>query len=322
VTDTESFKEQMMQKDPPEHTRLRRIVSRGFSPRVIAKFESWVRVIVDDALDRVESVDTFDFVSEIATVIPALVIADVLGVPREKRHDIVRWANASFAAYIDTDDPGSNARAVGELLEYSFELRELKRREPADDIVTGLVSSPEQLTDEEFKTFFLLLLIAGFETTHTMMAQGMRSILEDGSIAAQVAAQCDRQNAPAVVEEILRFVSPVNEMVRCATRDVTIGGQRIAEGDMAVMWYVAGNRDPSVFNDPHVFDATRSPNPHFGFGAGGVHYCVGAQLARLEGRILFEELHRRNIRLKLAGDPLQVPNMFINQLAKLPVARA
>jgi cytochrome P450 len=322
VTDVASFSEQMMFKDPPEHTRLRRIVSRGFSPRVVANFETWVRDIVAETLDRIEVLDTFDFVAEVAAVVPARVIAEVLGVPEGRRADILKWANLSFAAYIDAFDPESNAKAMGEMMDYSFELRELKRREPGEDMVTGLVNSPEQLTDKEFMNFFVLLLMAGFETTHTMMAQGMRAMIEDESIAGQVATQCADGNSSAAVEEILRYVSPVNEMVRVATKDMVIGGQSIPEGDMVTMWYVSANRDPAVFENPHVFDTTRSPNPHMGFGGGGAHFCIGANLARLEGRILFEELHRRDIRLKLAGEPMQVPNMFLNQLAKLPVARA
>jgi cholest-4-en-3-one 26-monooxygenase len=321
VTDIETFKEQMMQKDPPEHTRLRRIVSRGFSPRVVALFDTWVRDIVSDTLDRIESMDTFDFVAEVEAAVPALVISQVLGVPRERRADIYNWANGNFAAYVDAHDPDSNAKTAAAMIEYGFELRELKRNHPGDDIVTGLVNSPEQLTDEEYKGFFVLLLMAGFETTHTLMAQGMRAILENDYIADQVASQCNNQNSGGVVEEMLRYVSPVNEMVRCAKRDVVIGDQLIPEGDMVVMWYVSANRDPSVFDNPNMFDASRDPNPHMGFGGGGVHFCIGSHLARLEGRILFEELHRRNIRLRLAGDPIQPPNMFVNQLATLPVAR-
>lgn len=205
--------------------------------------------------------------------------------------------------------------------EYGFELRDLKRRQPAQDLISELVSSPEQLTDQEYKGFFLLLLMAGYETTHTLMAQGMRSILENESIAQQVAGQCSIGNTSGAVEEILRYVSPVNNMARCAKQDVVIRGERIAAGDLVVLWYAAGNRDPSVFHSPHLFDATRDPNPHMAFGGGGTHFCLGAHLARLEGRILFEELHRRGIKLELAGEPEQVPNMFINQLAKLPLAR-
>jgi cholest-4-en-3-one 26-monooxygenase len=320
VTDTESFSEQMMQKDPPEHTRLRRIVSRSFTPRVVGMFETWIREIVVQLVEQLKSVDSFDFVTEVAAVVPALVISDILGVPRDRRHDIVRWANANFAAYIDAEDLESNAESASEIIAYGFELREEKRRRPGNDIISALVESQEQLTDQEYSNFFLLLLMAGFETTHTMMAQGMRAMLEEKAIGDQVEGLCARSESAAVVEEILRYVSPVNEMVRCATTDVTIGSQRIPAGDMVTMWYVSANRDPSVFDKPQVFDATRNPNPHMGFGGGGTHLCIGAHLARLEGRILLEEMSSRGLRLKLDGDPVQVPNMFLNQLGALPVA--
>jgi cytochrome P450 len=322
ATDLETFGENMMLKDPPEHTRLRRIVSKGFSPRVVARFEHWVQDIVDETLDHIEGLDTFDFVDEVASVVPGLVIADILGVPRDKRRDIVSWANTMFAAYSNSvADPEGIARAGASLISYAFELQELKRSQPAEDIVSELVASPEQLTDDEFKSFFVLLLMAGYETTHTMMAQGMREIVENDAVARHVSTQVAGGNVGAVVEEILRFESPVNQMTRCANRDIEFRGQKIAEGDMVVMWYTAANRDPSIFSDPNVFDATRSDNPHQGFGGGGAHFCMGAHLARLEGRILFESLHERGITLRLAGEPQRIPNLFINQLGKLPVAR-
>jgi cholest-4-en-3-one 26-monooxygenase len=311
----------MMFLDPPEHTRLRRKVQAGFTPRVIAQFDSWVRDIVVGVLDDVEVLDTFDFVAQVASYIPAFVIADVCGVPRERRLDIVTWANSLFSANLDTSEPQGVAKAAGAMLEYAMELREAKRSAPAEDLISELVNSSEELTDAEYQGFFVLFLGAGFETTHTMMSQGMRAIIEDESVARQVSSRCSDGNSALAVEEILRYVSPVNQMARIAKQDLVLRDQTIAEGEMVVMWYAAGNRDPSVFEHPHLFDTGRPSNPHIAFGGGGAHFCLGAHLARLEGRILFEEIERRTMRVTLAGEPQQVADSFVNRLAKLPVAR-
>jgi cytochrome P450 len=320
--DRVTIKAQTMFNDAPVHTRLRRIATRSFTPRVIAHFETWIRTIVNDVLDTIATMDRFDFVHHVSEHIPGLVIADVLGVPRDRRQFIADTANNMVEAMINIDmDTQGTAKAAAPMFDYAFELRDLKRREPAEDVVTELVNAPEQLTDDEFKTFVILLVSAGFETTYTAMSQGMRLLVENPDIEAQVADQLAAGGIDLAVEEILRYTTPVREMARTAKHDTEIRGQKIAKDKMVVMWCVAGNRDPEVFENPHRFDAARSPNPHQSFGAGGAHFCLGAPMAHLEIRLLFEEIYARGMKFELNGEPVPHANHFMNRLRSLPLVQ-
>jgi cholest-4-en-3-one 26-monooxygenase len=309
--------------DPPRHTRIRGLASRGFSTRVVARFEDWVRETVVGIFDSLPSGETFDAVQLVAAELPAQVIASVMGAPVEDRHRIVQWANEMFAR----EEPGGMERAQrarGEVFAYAVELREIKRREPAADMITDLSNAEYEgvpITDGEFQQFVMSLLIAGFETTHTLIAQTLRLMCEEPTIDHEVRTSTAVDGGRAAVEELLRYITPAMEMARVATRAVEIGDVEINQGDMVVMWYVAANRDPEVFDDPHAFRIGRTPN-HASFGAGGPHYCLGQQLARLEGRILLQEIVRRDLRLDLAGPPQRRPTVFINALATLPVKQA
>jgi cholest-4-en-3-one 26-monooxygenase len=310
----------VMWNDPPRHTRIRGLASRGFSTRVVARFEDWVRETVVDILDRLPVGETFDAVDVIAAELPAQVIASVMGVPAEDRHRIVDWANDIFAR----EEPGGMERAqraLGEVYAYADTLRDIKRREPAADMITDLSNAEYDgvpITDSEFEQFVMSLLIAGFETTHTLIAQTLRLMCEDPGIDAEVRAATPVDGGRSAVEELLRWITPAMQMARVATRSVPLRDVEVAPGDMVVMWYVAANRDPAVFEDPHTFRAARTQN-HASFGAGGPHFCIGQQLARLEGRILLQELVRRDVRFHLAGPPVRRPTVFINALASLPV---
>jgi cholest-4-en-3-one 26-monooxygenase len=315
-----SMVDNVMWNDPPRHTRIRGLASRGFSTRVVSRFEGWVRETVVDILDGLPSGETFDAVELVAAELPAQVIASVMGAPVEDRHRIVQWANEIFGR----EEPGGmerSQRAIGEVFAYADELRAIKRREPAADMITDLSNAEYEgvpITSSEFQQFVMALLIAGFETTHTLIAQTLRLMSEEPAIDGEVRTTTAVDGGRSAVEELLRYITPAMQMARVATRPVSIRDVEINPGDMVVMWYVAANRDPDVFDDPHTFRAGRAPN-HSSFGAGGPHYCIGQQLARLEGRILLQEMVRRDVRFDVAGPPRRRPTVFINALQTLPI---
>jgi cholest-4-en-3-one 26-monooxygenase len=310
----------VMWNDPPRHTRIRDLASRGFSTRVVARFEDWVRETVVDILDGLPSAETFDAVELVAAELPAQVIASVMGAPVEDRHRIVQWANEIFGR----EEPGGMERAqraIGEVFAYATELRAIKRRKPAADMITDLANAEYEgvpITASEFQQFVMSLLIAGFETTHTLIAQTLRLTSDDPAIDDEVRTTTAIDGGRSAVEELLRYITPAMEMARVATRPVWIRDVEIKPGDMVVMWYVAANRDPEVFEEPHAFRPGRAPH-HASFGAGGPHFCIGQQLARLEGRILLQEMVRRDVRFDVAGPPRRRPTVFINALQTLPV---
>ena len=315
-----SMRDNVMWNDPPEHTRIRGLASRGFSTRVVARFEEWVRERVREILDSLPTGEAFDAVALIASELPAQVIASVMGAPIEDRDRIVAWSVDIFAR----EEPGGMERAtaaLGQVYAYADELRELKRRSPDADMVTDLSNAAYKgvpITDGEYRQFVMSLLIAGYETTHTLVGQTLRLMIDNSEIDAAVRASTVTDGGRAAVEELLRYITPAMQMARIAKRDVTIDGVEVKAGEMVVMWYVAANRDPAVFEDPHAFVIGRQP-AHASFGAGGPHYCIGQQLARLEGRVLLEEIVARDLRLELAGTPRRRPTVFINALHELPV---
>ncbi|ONH22898.1 hypothetical protein BL253_34430 [Pseudofrankia asymbiotica] len=318
------MRDNVMFNDPPRHTRIRALASRGFSPRVVARFEDWVRERVRLILDSLPADEAFDAVPLIAAELPAQVIASVMGAPEEDRHRIVRWASDIFAR----EQPGGFERAqaaLGQVFAYADELREVKRRNPAADMITELADTEHDgvpITDNEYRQFVMSLLIAGFETTHTLIGQSLRLMIEDPEIDEQVRTAVATVGSQRPVEEFLRYVTPAMQMARVARVDTVVGGTTIKAGEMAVMWYVAANRDPEVFPDPHRFDVSRRLAAHTSFGAGGAHFCIGNHLARLEGRVLLDEIVQRDLRFRPAGTPKRGHTVFINALVELPVALA
>jgi cytochrome P450 len=314
--------EAILTLDPPRHTRLRQIVAKSFSPRVASRFEGWIRETTVSTLQQVRALDSFDFVDEVAARIPALVIGQLMGVPLEDRARLVDWGNGVLA--MDKPDGAQiSLAALGELAQYSFQLRELKRTTPGADVTSELVHKTDegaQLTDSEYYWWMTSLFVAGFETTHTALAQIMRLLLEDDGIRRQARAAVAEGSTPALVEEFLRYITPAMHFARTAKRDVEVGGQRVAEGDLVVMWFAAANRDPELFADPHRFDARRGPADHMTFGGGGPHNCLGSHIARQELRIFLEEYFALEAELKSDGAPQRGWSTCINRLEHLPVA--
>jgi cholest-4-en-3-one 26-monooxygenase len=310
--------------DPPGHGPLRRQIATAFSPRVVAGFEGWITERVRVILDGLEGRGECDLVPLVAVELPAQVICSVMGVPEDKRSQVVEWIDQSFARL--RPDAGQDvARAATEaMMQFALELRDASDDIFADDTMLGELARAERdgmkVTDSEFMQMFMSLLVGGFESTHTTIAQSLRLLLEDPDIAAQARTAYDNNQIRDLVEELLRYISPVMHMIRHATRDVELHGQTIHKGDMVLLWYVSANRDAAIFDNPHTFDALRKPNRHQAFGAsGGPHFCIGTALARLEVQILLRELFSRNIKITLNGPPEGGVSVFINQLVSLPV---
>jgi cholest-4-en-3-one 26-monooxygenase len=313
----------MLFMDPPAHTRYRKLVNRGFTPRMIATLEPHLRDltvrIVEDAIAKGEC----DFVVDVAAELPLEVIAELLGVPRDDRFKLFEWSNRMIGSedpeYRVDDEHLMNAQV--EMYMYAQALADQRRTEPRDDIVTALLNAEvdgDRLSELDFNLFFLLLTVAGNETTRNAIAHGMSAFLDNPDqwalLVSDPAAHID-----GAVEEILRWATPVMFFRRNCTRDTELGGQLIREGEKISLWYISANRDESVFDDPFRFDITRHPNPHIAFGGGGPHFCLGAQLARLEIRLLFAELAARVPRLEALGTPDRLRSNFVAGIKHLPV---
>ncbi len=313
----------MLFMDPPDHTRYRRLVNRGFTPRMIEQMSVHIRELTTGILDTALAQDESDFVVDIAAELPLEVIAELIGVPNEDRHKIFDWSNRM----IGSEDPEYAVSAEAlleaqvEMFLYAQQLADRHRQQPQDDIIDALLSAEvdgESLSDMDFNLFFLLLSVAGNETTRNAIAHGMNAFLEHPDQYELLASDPEAHIAGAV-EEILRWASPVMYFRRNATRDVELHGRTIRAGDKISMWYVSANRDEDHFEDPFRFDITRSPNNHIAFGGGGPHFCLGAQLARMEIQVLFEELVQRAPRVEALGPPDRLRSNFIGGIKHLPV---
>ncbi|MEU7740348.1 cytochrome P450 [Nonomuraea sp. NPDC049158] len=311
----------MLNQDPPEHTRRRSLVNRGFTPRTIGALEQHIRDICDDLLDKCSG--EADFVTEVAAPLPLYVICELLGAPVEDRDKIFNWSNRMIGAqdpdYATSEDQGGDAAM--EVYAYANQLAAQRKANPRDDIVTKLIQpdekSGETLGEDEFDLFVLLLVVAGNETTRNAASGGMLALFEHPEQWQRLVA--DPTLAGTASDEIVRWVSPVNLFRRTATADTVLGGQQIREDDKVVVFYSSANRDTSVFPDAEVFDIGRNPNPHIGFGGGGAHFCLGNHLAKLELRVLFEQLARRYPRLRQTGEARRLRSNFINGIKELPV---
>jgi cholest-4-en-3-one 26-monooxygenase len=311
----------MLDTDPPAHTRLRRLVNRGFTPRMVTRFEQHYAELTAELLAKATAQGTFDFVTDIAAELPLMAIAELLGVPVEDRHKLFDWSNKlvgnSDPEYVGSADDA--LAAATELYVYFNQLGEERRANPQDDIITKLITEVEgdALGPHEFETFCLILTVAGNETTRNATSHGMHALLEHPEQMQKL--RDDPGLLDCAIEEILRWASPVIHFRRTATADCEVGGQAIAEGDALVMYYTSANRDEAVFDDPYSFDITRDPNEHIAFGGGGAHHCLGANLARLELQIIFGELLRSTRSIELAGDVERLRSNFINGIKHMPV---
>jgi len=312
----------MLSQDPPDHTRLRSLVNRGFTPRMIARLEDRIRDLCHELVDELVVKGSTDFVRDIAAQLPLVVIADMLGAHEADRDKIFNWSNRMLGfddPEMQTSYEDGQAAAI-EIFAYANELGRQRREDPRDDIVTKLLQpdgNGDVLSELEFDLFFVLLAVAGNETTRNAASGGMLAFLEHPEQWKRLRE--DRSLLPTAVEEMLRWVTPVMEFRRTATRDVELHAQRIAAGDKVILFYCSANRDEAVFTDPERFDVARDPNPHIAFGGGGPHFCLGTHLARLELRLLFETLLDRAPDLELAGPVRRLRSNFINGIKEMAV---
>lgn len=304
--------------DPPEHFRHRKLVSPAFTPRRINDLEPMIRALAGELLDGIEPGVPVDFVPTVAEPLPLLVIAEMLGIPGADRDRFKVWSDATIAAVNDFNDDAL-AHAL-ELWEYFRAVLDARQNEPRDDLLSVLVTAEvdeEPLKTDELLGFCMTLLVAGNETTRNLISGGVRALSDHPDQMARLVA--DPTGVPHAVEEMLRWVTPVMCFARTATRDTELGGQTIREGEYVLMLYPSANRDEDVFGPTaDRFDATRDPNPHVGFGF-GEHFCLGAALARLEARVLFDELLARFGSVSPAGDPERLSSILMNGLVHLPV---
>jgi methyl-branched lipid omega-hydroxylase len=317
----------MINMDDPRHARLRRIVSRAFTPRMIARFENDVRRAATAIVDDLLAAGPCDFVSQVAARLPLKVICDMMGVPDDQYEMVLTRTNIILSGFdpefisADPDEVAIQLLGAGqELAELVTGLAAARAQAPADDVVSALVTANidgEQLTSAELASFFILLVVAGNETTRTALSHALMLLTEFPEQRALLLADLEGRIGGAV-EEIVRHASPVLFMRRTLTRDYTMNGQDYREGDKAVLFYYSANRDEAVFTDPERFDITRAPNPHVGFGAPGPHFCLGAHLARRELTVMLRELLTRVPDITTAGEPDRLLSSFVNGIKRLP----
>jgi cytochrome P450 family 142 subfamily A polypeptide 1 len=314
----------MISMDDPEHTRRRKLVSRGFTPRRVRDHEATVRRISTHIIDRVAPKGECDFVWDIAAPLPLLLIADMLGFPPEAYDNLLRWSDDMMRGTTIGDEAAIEAAMMAGMAFRAFQLgviADRRAKPPQDDLVSILCYAEidgERLDDESIIQESLLILIGGDETTRHVITDGMLALLAHPD---QMAILRDDPTAIEVgVEELLRWVSPIKNMARTVTRDVELHGKTLRAGDQVILLYPAANRDASVFADPDRFDVRRQPNPHLAFGF-GPHFCLGASLARLELKVMFSELLRRLPDLHLSGEAMpRRSSNFISGPEAMPVA--
>ena len=323
----------MLETDPPRHTRLRAICSKKFSARGVGRYEDWIREVASGVLDRALEQESFDFVSEISRELPIRFLCSIFTVPQDDAPELIAWGDQMIAnqdpelsrAVIDKVDteayrllPFRSPTAL-EVWAYADGQRDRRLAEPTDDVIDALTVAQSEgvLNEREFHNYFSLLMIAGNETTRHTISAGMLALIENPDQLRLLRE--DPSLIPVATEEILRWATPVMHFRRTATRDVELRGQRIRVGDKVVTWYISANRDESMFPDPYRFDVTRTPNDHIVFGPGGPHFCLGAHLARLETKILFQELLPRLRSIELAGRVERLRSNFVNGIKRMPV---
>lgn len=321
----------LIDTDPPEHVRLRKLGMPAFTGRRVRDYEETTRRITAELLDAALARGDVDVVSAISAPLPIRVIVGILGVPAEDADFMVELSDhlVSGGAELPPDAYGNttplellpfNSPAAFALFEYGRQLGEERRRDPHDDLVTALVTGKvdgDQLTEAEYANMFQLLVFAGNETTRTAISNGIRAFMDNPEQLERV--HRNPEVIPNAVEEVIRFATPVLHMRRTATRDTVLRDTAIAEGDKVVIWYASANFDDRIFADPLTFDVERPTKPKMvSFGAQGPHNCLGAPLARLEIRILLEEIVRRGIRFESTGPVVRTPSNFVNGISSLP----
>jgi cytochrome P450 len=309
----------LMRSDPPDHTVLRKIVSRSFTPRTIASLEDRARVIARDLLEQIDGTAVTDVVAALSAPLTTFVIAELMGVPRERWTEFWTWTDSAIAQVDAGRDDPVLARHISDLKAFFGELLEQRRRHPADDVVSDLVAGElhgEPLTEVDLLTYCKFLLVAGTETTRNLISSGTALLSE---LPDQRRLLIDSPELlPDAVEEMLRVISPVLAMCRTATADTEIRGQRIAAGDYVALLYASANHDEDIWPDPDRFDVLRrQPRPHLAFGF-GPHVCLGANLARMEARVLFDELLRAFPDFQVTGPAVRGQSTLVAIVEQLP----
>jgi cholest-4-en-3-one 26-monooxygenase len=312
----------MLEMDAPRHTRLRALVSRGMKPARVLELEAFARRSFAETLETALAKGDCDFVSDVAGQLPVQVICEMMGVPENDRRPLGLLAHRIQGF----DDPelgggsgGENSDAIGEMSNYALELASARRRNPREDIATAILQAEIEgyaMDDAAFAAFFLLLITAGIETTKSAISGGMLALIENPDQWSRLTM--DPTVLPAAIEEMIRWTTPIHHFRRTATRDTQIADQLIRENDRVVVWYSSANRDESVFEEPDRFVLGRAPNDHLAFGFGS-HYCLGANLARLEMRIVFEALIERGVEADRRGEVDYMLSSFTNSLKRMPV---
>jgi cholest-4-en-3-one 26-monooxygenase len=315
----------MLNMDPPLHTRYRRLVNKGFTPRIVRDLEAKIHTTTDDIIDRICEKGEADFVTDVSAELPLQVIAELLGVPYDDRHKMFDWSNQMVGSQDPEYQPSAGAPMIAamELYAYAAELYGQKRIDPHADLMSVLTEveiDGERLSELELELFFLLLTVAGNETTRNLISGAMHAFFQHPDQWERLRA--DRSLLPTAVEEMLRYVTPVMNFRRTATQDLTIRDQAIRENDKIVFFHVSANRDEDVFDEPDAFDVGRDPNAHIAFGGGGPHFCLGSNLARMEIRVMFEHLLDRLPDVHQNGEVQRLQSQFINGVKHLPIAFA
>jgi len=318
----------MINMDDPKHHRLRTIVSKGFTPKEVSRVEEYVRITAADLVDRV--LERFpegrcDFVEHIAAALPLKVICDMMGIPEDDIARVFKWTNSILGAG-DPEFGGSYEALMTSAIEmftYAQQLGEDRRANPTDDITSIMMNAEvdgEQLSAQEFGSFFILLVVAGNETTRNAISHGMKAFT-DFPEQRDLWFNDFETHTKTAVEEIVRYASPVIHFRRTATEDTVLGGHQLEAGEKVVMFYGSANRDERAFTNPDTFDVTRPLQPQqVGFGAGGPHFCLGANLARREISVMFDEIRRRLPNLRITSEPDYLQSNFINGIKRLDCA--
>jgi cholest-4-en-3-one 26-monooxygenase len=311
--------------DGREHIQMRKIVNKGFTPRRVAALEDRLRARVDSLIDAMRDMDGADLVHDLALWLPLHVIADMVGIPEDDRAQVFAYTEKTFGFDPDLSEEDRN-QAMTDMFLYADGLSRERQENPKDDLLSLLLEAEidgHRLTQFQISSFFMLLQNAGSETTRNLITTGTLALLEHPGELARL--QSDLSLLPSAIEELLRYVTPVMYFSRQAAEDTEVGAQKIPEGDRVVLSYVSANRDERAFDAPDDLDLGRTPNDHVAFGAGGPHFCLGASLARIEARIMFEQIVTRFQGLEPDGDPDGMPRVrsnLIDGFAELPITWA